>query len=99
MKFAWYAYARYIITLALEEKIWSMTIAERGSDDQPIRFGIFISGENANIYERSDEVGYDKKTGRKRSFHYKPEDVVAVVTTNYIGQHMINQNCFVYSQR
>jgi hypothetical protein len=51
MKYAWYAYTRYIITLALEEKIWSMTIAERGSDDQPIRFGICIAGENANIYE------------------------------------------------
>jgi polyferredoxin len=28
MKYAWYAYTRYIIMLAIEEKIWSMTIAE-----------------------------------------------------------------------
>jgi hypothetical protein len=56
MKYAWYAYTRYITMLALEEKIWSMTIAERGSDDQPIRFGICIVGENANIYERRDET-------------------------------------------
>jgi hypothetical protein len=56
MKYAWYAYIRYIITLALEEKILSMTIAERGSDDQPIRFGICIAGANANVYERRDET-------------------------------------------
>jgi hypothetical protein len=56
MKYAWYAYTRYIIMLALEEKIWLMTIAERGSDDQPIRFGICMVGANANIYERRDET-------------------------------------------
>jgi hypothetical protein len=56
MKYAWYADTRYIITLALEEKIWSMTIAEQGSDDQPIRFSICIAGANANIYERRDET-------------------------------------------
>jgi hypothetical protein len=47
---AWYAYTRYIITFALEEKIRSMTIAERASDDHPIRFGICITGEDPNIY-------------------------------------------------
>jgi hypothetical protein len=64
MKYAWYAYTQYVIMLALEEKIWSMTIAERGSDDQPIRFGICISGANANIYERRDEKrrNYGKAT-------------------------------------
>jgi hypothetical protein len=56
MNYAWYAYTRYIITLAFEEKIWSMTIAERGSDDQPIRFGICIAGQDANIYKRRDET-------------------------------------------
>jgi hypothetical protein len=56
MKYVWYACTGYIITLALEEKIWSMKIAERGSDDQPIRFGIGIAGENANIYKRRDET-------------------------------------------
>jgi hypothetical protein len=56
MKYAWYAYTRYIIMLALEEKIWSMTIAEQGSDDQPIRFGICIQGANTDFYERRDET-------------------------------------------
>jgi hypothetical protein len=42
--------------LTLEEKIWPMTIAERGSDDQLIRFGICIAGEDANIYEQRDET-------------------------------------------
>jgi hypothetical protein len=42
--------------LELEEKIWSFTIAERGSDDLAIRFGICIAGENANIYEQRDET-------------------------------------------
>jgi hypothetical protein len=56
MKYAWYAYTRYIITLALEEKIFSTTIAERGADDQPIRFGICIAGANAKIYEQRDET-------------------------------------------
>jgi hypothetical protein len=42
--------------LALEEKIWSMTVAERGADDQPIRFGICIQGGNAEIYARRDET-------------------------------------------
>jgi hypothetical protein len=50
MKYAWYAYTRYIITLALAEKIWSMTITERKSDDEPIRFGICIADANTNIY-------------------------------------------------
>jgi hypothetical protein len=48
---------------------------------------------------RQKDVGYDKKTQQKSSFHYKPEDVVVVVITNYIGQRMINLNYFVYSQR
>jgi hypothetical protein len=56
MKYAWYAYTQYIIMLALEEKIWSMTIAERGSDDQPIRFGICIQGADTKVYERRDET-------------------------------------------
>jgi hypothetical protein len=55
MKYAWYAYTRYTIMLALEEKIWSMTIAERGSDDQPIRFGICIQGADTRVYERRNE--------------------------------------------
>jgi hypothetical protein len=42
--------------LALEEKIWSMTIAERGKNDQPIRFGICIQGGDARVYERRDET-------------------------------------------
>jgi hypothetical protein len=42
--------------LALEEKNWSMTIAERGLDDQPIRFGICIAGQDANIYVQRDET-------------------------------------------
>jgi hypothetical protein len=46
----------YIITLALEEKIWSMKIAECGSDDQPIRFGICIADENAKIYKQRYET-------------------------------------------
>jgi hypothetical protein len=56
MKYAWYAYTRYIITLALEEKILSMTIVKRGLDDQPIRFSICIVGANANIYEQRNET-------------------------------------------
>jgi hypothetical protein len=56
MKYAWYAYTRYIIMLALEEKIWSMTIAERGSDDQPIRFGICIQGADTRVYEQRNEM-------------------------------------------
>jgi hypothetical protein len=56
MKYAWYAYTRYIIMLALEEKIRSMTIAERGSDDQPIRFCICIQGSDTRVYERRDET-------------------------------------------
>jgi hypothetical protein len=55
MNYAWYAYTRYIITLALEEKIWSMTLAECVSDPQPIRFGICIAGEDVNIYKQRDE--------------------------------------------
>jgi hypothetical protein len=66
MKYAWYAYTRSIITLALEGKIWSMTIAEQGSDDQPIRFDICIAGANANIYERRDET-----EGRCRCCNYE----------------------------
>jgi hypothetical protein len=42
--------------LALEEKIWSMTIAERGSDDQLIKFDICMVGANANIYDQRDET-------------------------------------------
>jgi hypothetical protein len=33
-----------------------MTIAERGVDDQPIRFGICIQGGDAEIYSRRDET-------------------------------------------
>jgi hypothetical protein len=55
MKYVWYAYTQYIIKLALEQKIWSMTIAEPGSDDQLIRFGICNADENANIYEQRDD--------------------------------------------
>jgi hypothetical protein len=36
------------------------------------------------------DVVYNKKTQRKRSFHYKLGDVVAAVITNYIGHCMIN---------
>jgi hypothetical protein len=56
MKYAWNAYTRYIIMLALEEKIWLMTKAERGADNQPIRFGICIQGGDAEIYARRDET-------------------------------------------
>jgi hypothetical protein len=42
--------------LALEEKIWLMNIAERGSDDQPIRFGICIQGADTRVYDRRDET-------------------------------------------
>jgi hypothetical protein len=33
-----------------------MTIAERGSDDQPIRFGICIAGQDSNNYDQRDET-------------------------------------------
>jgi hypothetical protein len=56
MKYAWYTYTRYIIMLALEEKIWSMTIAESGADDQSIRFGICIQGGDARVYKQRYET-------------------------------------------
>jgi hypothetical protein len=56
MKNAWYAYTRYIIMLALEEKIWPMTIAERGADNQPIRYGICIQGGDTRVYKQRDEI-------------------------------------------
>jgi hypothetical protein len=46
---------------------------------------------STNKEMRQKDVVYDKKTQRKRSFHYKLEDVVAALATNYVGQHMINQ--------
>jgi hypothetical protein len=56
MNYAWCAYTRYIIMIALEEKIWSMTIAEQGAGDQPIRFGICIQGGYTRVYEQRDET-------------------------------------------
>jgi hypothetical protein len=48
LKFAWYIYTWYIMELAIEEKMWLMSIAERGSDNHPIRLGICIAGQSSN---------------------------------------------------
>jgi hypothetical protein len=102
MNYAWYAYTRYIIMMAIEEKIWSMTIAEQVSDDQPIRVGICIAVANANVYEQRDETEgcrLRQEDTAKKKFPLQPEDVVVYVITNYIGHRMIKLNYFVYSQR
>jgi hypothetical protein len=86
--------------LALEEKIWSMMIAERGADDQPIRFGICIQGGGAEIYARRDETEgcrLRQEETVENNFHCKQEDVVAVASMSYIGHRMTKTNYSVYS--
>jgi hypothetical protein len=41
--------------LAMEEKICSMTISERGSDNQPIRYGICLAGRDYKYEERRNK--------------------------------------------
>jgi hypothetical protein len=91
--------------LAVKENIWSLTIAERGSDNQPIRFGICIAGRYSNNNKQRNEsedcqsVNCNSKTLRIGIFCYKLEDVVETARTSYIGRPMITQNYFAYSRR
>jgi hypothetical protein len=72
-----------------------MTIAEQGLDNQPIRFGICIAGQDSNNYDQRGETEgcqLQQEDRTEKIFRYKLEGVVAAVIMSYTGHHMINQN-------
>jgi hypothetical protein len=101
LKYAWYVYTRYIMELAIEEKIRSVAIAEAGSDNQPIRYRICIAGQDSNYDERRNEREYCQLWQHDtpdKSFPLQLEDFAEAASTSCIGRPMTNQNYFVYIQ-